>query len=197
MALTVPAKANVESNGTIWFALKDPEGNPIEFVQERPELAAAAPRPVSKVMIHAGFVVHDRAAEDKFYKDLLGFHVYWHGGMKDDGTDWIDMQVPDGTQWLEYMMVREGQQLSPRTLGVLNHIAFGSSICERCCATFALTRLETWRERERADWERRQVAIESVRPGRHARRLDGVHASADALLFVVHRHASTLNRENH
>ncbi len=124
--VTVPAKANVESNGTIWFALKDPEGNPIEFVQERPVLAARRSTiPVSKVMIHAGFVVHDRAAEDKLYKDVLGFHVYWHGGMKDDETDWIDMQVPDGTQWLEYMMVRQGQEVSPRTLGVLNHIALG------------------------------------------------------------------------
>lgn len=122
----VPAKVNTESNGTIWFAMKDPEGNPIEFVQERPELAARhAEKPISKVMIHAGFVVHDRAAEDKFYKDLLGFHVYWHGGMKDEETDWVDMQLPDGTQWLEYMMVREGQKLSPQTRGVLNHIALG------------------------------------------------------------------------
>jgi catechol 2,3-dioxygenase-like lactoylglutathione lyase family enzyme len=70
-------------------------------------------------------VVHDQAAEDKFYKDLLGFHVYWHGGMKDDETDWMDMQVPNGTQWLEYMLVRPGAQLSPRTLGVLNHVALG------------------------------------------------------------------------
>ena len=124
--VTVPAKVNTESNGTVWFALKDPEGNPIEFVQERPELEGRqAEAPVSKVMIHAGFVVHSREVEDKFYKDLLGFHVYWHGGMKDNETDWVDMQVPDGTQWLEYMMVREGQQLSPGTLGVLNHIALG------------------------------------------------------------------------
>ena len=122
----VPAKSHVESSGTIWFAMKDPEGNPIEFVQERPALTGrSAETPLSKVMIHAGFVVHDRAAEDKFYKDLLGFHVYWQGGMKDDETDWIDMQVPDGTQWLEYMMVRGGEQPSPRTLGILNHIALG------------------------------------------------------------------------
>ncbi len=124
--VAVPAKVNTESNGTVWFALKDPEGNPIEFVQEPPELAGRhAEVPVSKVMIHAGFVVHDQAAEDKFYKDLLGFHVYWHGGMKDDETDWMDMQVPNGTQWLEYMLVRPGAQLSPRTLGVLNHVALG------------------------------------------------------------------------
>lgn len=122
----VPSSVHTETNGTVWFALKDPEGNPIEFVQARPQLAGRhSEAPVSKVMIHAGFVVHDRAAEDKLYADLLGFHVYWHGGMKDDQTDWVDMQVPDGTQWLEYMLVRPGEQPSPRTLGVLNHVALG------------------------------------------------------------------------
>ena len=124
--VAVPDKVNTAGDGTLWFPMKDPEGNPIEFVQAPPQLTGRYPEvPVSKVMIHAGFVVHDRAAEDKFYKDLLGFHVYWHGGMKDDQTDWVDMQVPDGTQWLEYMMVREGQDLSSRTLGILNHIALG------------------------------------------------------------------------
>ena len=124
--VTVPEKVSKGGGDTLWFAIKDPEGNPIEFVQERPELTARhSEAAVSKVLIHAGFVVHDRAAEDKLYKDLLGFRVYWHGGMKEGETDWVDMQVPDGTQWLEYMLVRPGQQLSPATLGVLNHIALG------------------------------------------------------------------------
>jgi catechol 2,3-dioxygenase-like lactoylglutathione lyase family enzyme len=124
--VAVPAKVSMGGGGAIWFALKDPEGNSIEFVQERPELTGRHPEAaVSKVMIHAGFVVHDRAAQDKFYKDLLGFHVYWHGGMKDDETDWVDMQVPDGTEWLEYMLVPAGRELSPHTLGILNHFALG------------------------------------------------------------------------
>jgi len=112
----VPVKVNTGGGGTLWFAMKDPEGNPIEFVQERPELTGRHPEAaVSKVMIHA----------DKFYKDLLGFHVYWQGGMKEGETDWVDMQVPDGTQWLEYMLVPQGRELSPQTVGVLNHIALG------------------------------------------------------------------------
>ena len=124
--VAVPGKVNTGGGGTLWFAMKDPEGNPIEFVQERPELTGRHPEAaVSKVMIHAGFVVHDQAKEDKFYKDLLGFHVYWHGGMKEGETDWVDMQVPDGTQWLEYMLVPQGRELSPQTVGVLNHIALG------------------------------------------------------------------------
>jgi catechol 2,3-dioxygenase-like lactoylglutathione lyase family enzyme len=75
-------------------------------------------------IIHAGFVVHDRAAMDKFYKDILGFHVYWHGGMKDDQTDWLDMQIPDGTDWIEYML-NVPANADKHTLGVMNHVALG------------------------------------------------------------------------
>jgi catechol 2,3-dioxygenase-like lactoylglutathione lyase family enzyme len=126
--IAVPANINSEANGTRWFALKDPEGHPIEFVQEsRLQAAAGSGTPVSRHLIHCGFVVHDRALEDRFYKDLLGFHVYWYGGMKDGETDFIDMQVPDGTEWLEYMMMQPGQTPSASTLGVVNHAALGVS----------------------------------------------------------------------
>ena len=60
--LTLTSSPVSALSGTIWFAMKDPEGNPIEFVQERPALTGrSGEKPVSKVMIHAGFVVHDRA----------------------------------------------------------------------------------------------------------------------------------------
>jgi catechol 2,3-dioxygenase-like lactoylglutathione lyase family enzyme len=75
-------------------------------------------------IIHAGIIVHDRAAEDKFYKDILGFHVYWHGGMKDGEDHWVDMQVHDGTDWIEYML-DVSPDANKRTLGVMNHIAIG------------------------------------------------------------------------
>ena len=80
--------------------------------------------PVDHYLIHAGLVVHDRAAEDKFYKDILGFHVYWHGGMKDGEDNWVDMQVPDGSDWVEYML-GVSPNASHKTLGVMNHIALG------------------------------------------------------------------------
>ncbi len=124
--VTVPEKVSTGGDGALWFAMKDPEGNAIEFVQARPELVTRNTEvPVSKVMIHAGFVVHNRDAEDKLYKDLLGFRLYWHGGMKDGESDWVDMQVPEGTQWLEYMLVKEGQPPSAKVLGILDHIALG------------------------------------------------------------------------
>ncbi|HXF27975.1 MAG TPA: VOC family protein, partial [Bryobacteraceae bacterium] len=78
---------------------------------------------ISQRIIHVGITVQDRAAADHFYKDILGFHAIWHGGMTDDRTDWVDMQVPDGTDWLEYML--NVHNPSPHTLGVMHHLALG------------------------------------------------------------------------
>jgi catechol 2,3-dioxygenase-like lactoylglutathione lyase family enzyme len=74
-------------------------------------------------MIHVGVTVADRDAADRLYKDILGFSEMWHGGMKDDRTDWVDMRVPDGTDWLEYML--NVHNPSPKTLGVMHHLALG------------------------------------------------------------------------
>jgi catechol 2,3-dioxygenase-like lactoylglutathione lyase family enzyme len=74
-------------------------------------------------MIHAGFTVLDRAAADRFYKDVLGFQLMWYGGMSDDRVDWVCMRVPEGNDWLEYML--NVRNPTPRTLGVMHHLALG------------------------------------------------------------------------
>ena len=91
---------------------------------DNPESGSYVFSPLSSDMIHTGFVVHDRTTEDRFYKDILGFHVYWHGGMKEGEDHWIDMQVPDGTDWIEYML-NVPADANHHTLGVMNHIALG------------------------------------------------------------------------
>jgi len=116
------------NDGSRSFAVNDPEGHKIEFVQEAKlqRLQVASSDPVSRRLIHAGFIVHDRAAEDHFYKDILGFHIYWYGGMQPERTQWVAMQVPDGTDWLEYMLnVKQNPDL--HTTGVMNHISLGVS----------------------------------------------------------------------
>jgi catechol 2,3-dioxygenase-like lactoylglutathione lyase family enzyme len=81
--------------------------------------------PASPVrIIHAGFVVNNREVVDRFFVNELGFHPYWHGGMTEERDDWVAMQVPNGTDWVEYML-----NISPtadkHTLGVMNHISLG------------------------------------------------------------------------
>ncbi|MGD0567442.1 MAG: VOC family protein [Candidatus Sulfotelmatobacter sp.] len=108
------------------FTVADPEGHRIEFVErDKGETAMAPPdSAVSRHMIHAGFLVYNRDAEDHFYRELLGFRPYWHGGMHPGETDWVSLQVPDGTDWLEYML---NQPAHPdlRLTGVMNHISLG------------------------------------------------------------------------
>lgn len=122
----VPRGVAPGPDGTRSFSVRDPEGHQISFVQYsgRKGLLSLATPPISRHMIHAGFIVRDRAAEDHFYRDLLGFHVYWHGGMKNTETDWVDMQVPNGSDWLEYMLNVEPNP-SPSEAGVMRHIALG------------------------------------------------------------------------
>jgi catechol 2,3-dioxygenase-like lactoylglutathione lyase family enzyme len=123
-------------DGSSSFTVKDPEGHRVEFVERakspllgeiRSQIAAKAgamPDPVSRRVIHAGFIVRDREAEDHFYRDILGFHLYWHGGMRPGRTDWVAMQVPDGTDWLEYMLNVDAKP-SLQLTGVMNHISLG------------------------------------------------------------------------
>ena len=107
------------------FALLDPEHHAIAFLQSPAAAkASAASTQISAHLIHAGFIVQDRLAEDRFYQDILGFHLYWQGGMKDGETSWVSIQVPDGTDWLEYMLnIRP--DADHHTVGVMNHIALG------------------------------------------------------------------------
>jgi lactoylglutathione lyase len=126
----VPDKLDPMGDGNRGFDVKDPDGHVVEFVEYRPgslhskSFGKFLPDTrISQRIIHVGVVVRDRAAADHFYKDILGFHEIWHGGMKDSDTDWVDMRVPDGTDWLEYML--NVHDPDPRTLGVMHHFALG------------------------------------------------------------------------
>jgi catechol 2,3-dioxygenase-like lactoylglutathione lyase family enzyme len=120
----VPAIEN-HADHTMSVTVIDPEGHRIEFVERRKaEVPAPPDSGVSRHMIHVGFLVQNREVEDHFYRDLLGFHLYWHGGMKPGETDWVAMQVPDGTDWLEYML-NHPEHPDLRLMGVLNHISLG------------------------------------------------------------------------
>ena len=108
----------------VYFSVLDPEGNRIVFEQPSKGKPSEGNNEVSRALIHVGFVVHDGAAEDHFYKDILGFHLYWQGGRKDGETDWVSMQVPDGRDWIEYML-NVPPNADHHTRGVANHIALG------------------------------------------------------------------------
>jgi catechol 2,3-dioxygenase-like lactoylglutathione lyase family enzyme len=120
-----PGKLMKGSDGSVWFDIADPEGNTIQFVQPPANPEPVPVNPLSNHIIHLGFIIRDRAKEDSFFRAVLGFRPYWFGGMKDDVPQWISQQVPDGNDWLEYMVVSDPTMVSQATSGVLDHFSFG------------------------------------------------------------------------
>jgi catechol 2,3-dioxygenase-like lactoylglutathione lyase family enzyme len=126
----VPETLKPGLDGNLSMMIKDPDGHNVEFVQYMPGSlhsrnfgkSLLATR-VSERIIHVGVTVADRAAADQFYKDILSFNEMWHGGRTDDRTDWVDMRVPEGTDWLEYML--NVRNPTPKSLGVNHHLALG------------------------------------------------------------------------
>ena len=111
------------------IGVTDPDGHPLAFVQRDwppedriPGPGASRVKPaLSTRILHAGLTVRDEAAATRFYKDILGFSEIWRGGRSEGTTDWINMRVPDGTDYLEYMLVSSPPDRRQR--GVLHHVA--------------------------------------------------------------------------
>jgi len=129
--LTVPTKLSKDPDGNYSFVVKDPEGHEVEFVEYvkgsvhyRNFGKSLSTRRISDHMLHVGVHVKDSAAQDRFYKDILGFRFLWKGGPQDDRVDWVSMLVPDGNNWIEYMMWRDPP--SPQQLGVWHHVCVGT-----------------------------------------------------------------------
>ena len=129
--LSVPAAVDPDPEGNLSFIVKDPEGQDVQFIQYlqgsvhgRNAGRFLSSRRLSNEALHVGYRIRDADKVDAFYKDILGFRLMWKGGSTENQFRWISMVVPDGTEWLEYMV--DTGTPSPRTLGIWNHLAFGT-----------------------------------------------------------------------
>lgn len=130
--VAAPTAIEPDPEGNLSLLVRDPEGNNVQFIQFAPGSLHTrnkgrflSPRRLSDHALHVGYLIRDPDRLDTFYKDILGYRLIWKGGMRDDRFDWISMAVPDGNQWIEYM-VNTGTP-STRQLGVLNHLALGTT----------------------------------------------------------------------
>jgi catechol 2,3-dioxygenase-like lactoylglutathione lyase family enzyme len=126
----VPDAVRKDSEGDLSFHVKDPAGHTVEFIQYLPGSVESrnsgkflSPNRASREIIHAGETVDDEAVVNRFYHGILGYREMWHGGMTDNRTDWVAMVVPNGQNWLEYML--NVHNPSPRQLGVMEHLSLG------------------------------------------------------------------------
>jgi catechol 2,3-dioxygenase-like lactoylglutathione lyase family enzyme len=120
----VPQALSVGADGSRWFAVADPEGNRVEFVQAGAPGPAAAGA-ISRHMIHVGYLVRDEPAVEAFYTELLGFRPYWRGGPTEDRKEWFSLQAPHGQDWVELMRPESPDGLSLQVTGILDHFALG------------------------------------------------------------------------
>jgi lactoylglutathione lyase len=109
--VAVPANVAKGRIGNLNFMIKDPEGHSIEIVQYAPDSWTVrekgkhlSPARISHRMMHVGIIVTKLDAEMKFYTDVLGFRETWRGSSNGKVLSWINLRVPDGVDYVEFML---------------------------------------------------------------------------------------------
>jgi len=111
------------------YMITDPDGHLVEIVQYEPDGFTRreagkyldGPR-ISRRIAHVGITVAKLEPAMQFYGELLGFREIWRGSKEGRVLDWVNMQVPDGEDYIEFMLYGETPTLSLARLGTLNHI---------------------------------------------------------------------------
>ena len=124
--VAVPAHTSRTRTGDLVFQIADPDGTQIEFSQPQPSSVEAQgagkflpSSRISQHIYHVGFLVGDTQRAIDFYTQILGFHETWRGASNPEQLSWINMQVPDGIDYVEFMLYRT----LPSTFGSSNHVA--------------------------------------------------------------------------
>jgi catechol 2,3-dioxygenase-like lactoylglutathione lyase family enzyme len=113
-----------EGGGNRAFTVTDPDGNRLEVMEQVgdgwPLRAPVPPAPLSRRILHAGIVVADLAAARRFFGEALGFEETWRGSRGGSELSWTNMKVPEGDDYLEFMLF--GTRPAPRDRGTPHHI---------------------------------------------------------------------------
>src|SRR5262249_51733023 len=135
----VPAKVGKGRIGNSNFNITDPDGHTVEIVQYQPDSwtrrANGKYLPDTRVSTHIAHVGVTVGALDpamSFYHDIMGFQEFWRGSSSGKVLSWVNLRVPDGNDYLEFMLY--SQPLDSRELGVKNHICLVTPNIERAVA---------------------------------------------------------------
>lgn len=125
--IKVPDKVSKGRIGNSNFNIKDPEGHTIEIVQYEPDGWTARaygkymPRTrISNRILHVGIIVTHPDAEIQFYENVLGFREIWRGSKSGTVLSWINLKVPDGDDYLEFMLYKDAPP--PTKRGSAHHL---------------------------------------------------------------------------
>jgi len=106
----VPDKVSVGRIKNENFNIADPDGHTVEIVQYMPdswtvrEKGKYLPDRVSSRMMHVGILVGSLDSAMRFYGGILGFQEFWRGSHDEKVLSWVNMKVPDGDTYIEFML---------------------------------------------------------------------------------------------
>ena len=123
----VPDKVGVGKIGNKNYFIKDPSGNIVEIVEYMPDgwtmRAQGKFLPDTRIstrMSHVGVMIAQLDTALKFYEDILGFKEIWRGAKAANQLSWVNLQVPDGNDYVEFMLYEKYPSLD--RVHTLQHI---------------------------------------------------------------------------
>jgi len=126
--VAVPAKVGKGQSGNKNFNVKDPDDHTVEIVEYQPDSwtsrEAGKYMPEARIsdhMMHAGFLVGDLDKSLAFYVNVLGFKEFWRGSPSGKSLSWVNLRVPDGDDYVEFMLY--SKLPIPEERGTKNHIS--------------------------------------------------------------------------
>ncbi len=113
--------------GNLNFMIQDPEGHKVEIVQYPPDSWTTkangkflSSKRISQRMMHVGIIVTRLPEEMDFYTKVLGFEETWRGSSNGKVLSWINLKLPDGSDYVEFMLHQEAP--APDKRGTAHHL---------------------------------------------------------------------------
>ena len=139
----VPDKANKGRIGNVEFNVSDPDGHQVEIVQYMPDSWTVREKGkfmddsrISTHLKHIGIIVTNLDVSEKFYCGILGFQETWRGSRNTNQLSWVNLKVPDGTDYVELMLYAELP--TPDKRGTAHHMSLEVADVDKAKAALEL-----------------------------------------------------------
>jgi len=138
-SVKVPEKVGKSKIGNSNFNITDPDGHTVEIVQYEPDSWTRREKgkyiPDSRIsthIAHVGVLVGALDPAMEFYGDILGFQETWRGSSNGKELSWVNMHIPDGDDYLEFMLYSTPPDAAQA--GGKNHICLVTPDIEKAVA---------------------------------------------------------------
>jgi catechol 2,3-dioxygenase-like lactoylglutathione lyase family enzyme len=109
--VAVPEKTGKGKIGNLNYFVTDPDGHTVEIVQYMPDGWTVREKGnflpdtrISTRIPHIGIIVTNLDAATAFYHGILGCTETWRGGGNPSKLSWVNLKVPEGDDYLEFML---------------------------------------------------------------------------------------------